>query len=404
MDIAWLLVLLSVPQVLQINASTYSEISSLYHTLTTGYNKYLRPQSDYSEAAHLYISMNILNLKEINAVEGTVTISVYFTLQWDDFNLKWTPSSFNNTEYVILPTDQVWKPPLINSNTAKEFSMFGNTNSYVIIHNSGIVTWQPGHQLEFSCNIDTTYFPFDTQKCTLDVIAWGYNMGDIYFTPTRSNIDTIHYVENSEWDMTFTSVVSEDGPPPTTKFTMHLKRRPLYLIINLIFPVILLALLNITVFLLPQDSGERVGFAITLLLSIVVFLTIAQGLLPATAQPRLSAVCIVLILNMVMSGMITVSVIVSGWIYYKPEDYDVPNWIQKVIRFKLYHRPTNTNQVHVINVQNEKTIDKPLFDGNESKVTWHMVAKYYDRISLIFYVICFVCGHVSYAIDIVKGE
>ncbi|CAC5382690.1 CHRNN [Mytilus coruscus] len=281
--------------------------------------------------------------------------------------------------------------------------MFGIKDSYVIIHNSGTVTWQPGHQLEFSCNIDTTYFPFDTQKCTLEVISWGYNMGDISFTPTSSYINTLQYVENSEWKLTFTSVASEDGPPPNTKFLMHFQRRPLYLIINLIFPVILLALLNITVFLLPQDSGERVGFAITLLLSIVVFLTIAQGLLPATAQPRLSAICIVLILNMVMSGMITVSVIVSGWIYYKPEYYDVPNWIKKIIHFKLYRRRTNKNQIHVQTVQNEKTIDKPPIDGDESKVTWQMVAKYYDRISLIFYVICFMCGHVFYAIDVVKG-
>jgi len=104
---------------------------------------------------------------------------------------------------------------------------------------------------------------------------------------------------------------------PVIKYTMNYKRRPVFLLITLILPAVFMALLNICVFFLPQESGERIGFSVTLLLAVVVFLTIAQGLLPATATPRLSGICILLLINMIMSGMIVVSVIVGAWFYYK---------------------------------------------------------------------------------------
>jgi hypothetical protein len=50
----------------------------------------------------------------------------------------------------------------------------------------------------------------------------------------------------------------------------------------------LMCILNIFVFLLPADSGERVGYAITVLLAIAVFLTISSDSLPATSNPRIS--------------------------------------------------------------------------------------------------------------------
>jgi Zn-dependent protease with chaperone function len=114
---------------------------------------------------------------------------------------------------------------------------------------------------------------------------------------------------------------------PTAKFKFKYTRRPLFLLITLLLPAVFMGLLNIFVFFLPQDSGERIGFAITLLLTVVVYMTIAQELLPATAMPRLSALCVMLMVNLFMSGMIVLSVIVSAWYYYKPDDEQIPKWL-----------------------------------------------------------------------------
>jgi hypothetical protein len=115
---------------------------------------------------------------------------------------------------------------------------------------------------------------------------------------SQTTIDTESYQGNSEWNLFKTKIAEADEG---INFEFHFKRRPMFLVISIILPVMFISLLNIFVFILPQESGERVGFAITSLLSIVVFLTIAQQLLPATALPRLSAICVTLTIDMFMS-------------------------------------------------------------------------------------------------------
>jgi hypothetical protein len=80
-----------------------------------------------------------------------------------------------------------------------------------------------------------------------------------------------------KWDLFKTKIAEADEG---INFEFHFKRRPMFLVISIILPVMFISLLNIFVFILPQESGERVGFAITSLLSIVVFLTTNHFLNP----------------------------------------------------------------------------------------------------------------------------
>jgi nicotinic acetylcholine receptor len=62
-------------------------------------------------------------------------------------------------------SDTIWKPPLIIGNSATTFKMIGMKDSYIKVVNTGLVLWQPGESIIFTCSIDSTYFPFDTQIC-----------------------------------------------------------------------------------------------------------------------------------------------------------------------------------------------------------------------------------------------
>lgn len=46
---------------------------------------------------------------------------------------------------------------------------------------------------------------------------------------------------------------------PFVMFEIHLVRRTLYFVVNLIFPCILISFMTILGFSLPPDSGEKVG-------------------------------------------------------------------------------------------------------------------------------------------------
>jgi hypothetical protein len=66
-------------------------------------------------------------------------------------------------------------------------------------------------------------------------------------------------------------------------FTLILKRGSSYYVLNVIIPVILLGILNVLTFVLPADSGEKIGYTITVFLSFSVFLTIISSELPRTS-------------------------------------------------------------------------------------------------------------------------
>lgn len=246
------------------------------------------------------------------------------------------------------------------------------------------------------CDIDPTYFPFDTQEWQLLIISWGIPMGKITFTSMDKTNNTESFRINSEWDLTGTSVSVDNSQTPTVKYTMIFKRRPLFLLTTLILPTVFMALLNIFVFCLPQHSGERIGFAVTFLLAVVVFMTIAQSLLPATAMPRLSSIYIILMTNFNMSAMIIVSVIVSACFYYKTEHVFVPGLILMIGRWNILCclcKASNRNGV-TDNKDNE---------NNEEEMIWHTVARFWDRLSFIFYLLCFIIGNSIFVNDVIQG-
>ena len=67
-------------------------------------------------------------------------------------------------------------------------------------------------------------------------------------------------------------------------FYLRLRHKALYYGLNIILPVIVLSFLTTLVFLLPPDSGEKIGYCLTLLLTFMVILTLIATELPTIAN------------------------------------------------------------------------------------------------------------------------
>jgi len=219
MELVYKLVIFIIWRVQTIHMASFTDVQTLYTHLTTGRNKYFRPQIDYDQVTDVTISFTLSTLQDINAVEGTISIAGYFTVLWKDEHLVWTPGDYNNIELMTLPHDQIWKPPLINSNSANEMKVFLQDNTFVQLYYNGSVMWLPGQTLKFICDIDTTYFPFNTQECQFLIISWGFPMGKITFTPMDKTINTASFRINSEWDLTGTSVSVDNSQIYTDIYT-----------------------------------------------------------------------------------------------------------------------------------------------------------------------------------------
>lgn len=87
------------------------------------------------------------------------------------------------------------------------------------------------------------------------------------------------YTDNGEWRIVQTAVrrqvnfysCCENVPFPELRFTIHLRRRTLFYLYNIIIPCLMLSTLTLMQFWLPCESGEKVTLGLTVLLAYSVF-------------------------------------------------------------------------------------------------------------------------------------
>ena len=60
------------------------------------------------------------------------------------------------------------------------------------------------------------------------------------------------------WDVTGKHFELKRNQATRAKYIFQLQRKPQYVIINIILPILFLNLLNVLVFMLPAESGESV--------------------------------------------------------------------------------------------------------------------------------------------------
>ena len=94
--------------------------------------------------------------------------------------------------------------------------------------------------------------------------------------------------EHGEWNLIDTewteeTTMREKWSFSRLKFSIRIRRRPLFHMLNTLFPVILMAFLTVIVFKLPPESGERIGLSLTILLAFAVYLTLISESIPQTS-------------------------------------------------------------------------------------------------------------------------
>lgn len=136
-----------------------------------------------------------------------------------------------------------------------------------------------------------TYFPFDTQICKLKFGSWAYHGWELNITNSSDTGDLSSYVQNVEWDVVRLPVIRHEisygccpEPYPDATFFIVMERKPLFYMLNLLFPCMLISTVACLGFLLPPDSGEKVSLEITVLLSLAVFLLVVSETMPPSSE------------------------------------------------------------------------------------------------------------------------
>ena len=93
------------------------------------------------------------------------------------------------------------------------------------------------------------------------------------------------FQRHSEWQLINTRTeTSNINSQEVVKFYLTLKRNPKYITFYITVPTVALAFLNVFMFMVPCESGEKSGFAISVFLSFVVVLIVVNDTLPDSSD------------------------------------------------------------------------------------------------------------------------
>jgi len=150
------------------------------------------------------------------------------------------------------------------------------------------------------CDVNVQYFPFDEQTCKMTFYAAGESLDTLELDHYQT-LDMSEYTENAEWVMVGsrrTRYIRDNNYNIELEF--RLSRRAYFTAFTLVAPLLMLAFLNICVFLVPADCGEKGTFSITVFLAYSVYLSIISETLPHNSV-QLSVFVVFIIVLLCMS-------------------------------------------------------------------------------------------------------
>ena len=319
-----------------IHCNTYSESEMIYNTITKGSNVNIRPVLSQSHPVQVNVSLFLVYTQEFDEVKGILGLTGLVRVQWRDDTVSWDPwkSKIYSLTYM---NDPFWKPSFPIGNSYDGTNYINKNNMIKRVVYNGDMYWTAAENVQVTCEADVSKYPFDTHECFLWIVPFGYQESEISVSHLEGHVRTDWHTPHKIWELVHTYVTKE-SIPQRLRFYLKIKRHPMFFVLNLILPTCLMSILNVFVFLLQAHSGERVGYVITVLLAIAVFLTISSDSLAATSNPRISTMSLPLFTNVIISPIIVILVIIWLICYHRRDKSKVSKTAIQFVKFMRFLR------------------------------------------------------------------
>ena len=141
-----------------------------------------------------------------------------------------------------------------------------------------------------ACKLDLSTFPFDEQSCHIDFSAWTSDETRVkYSHPTKFN--RVQYEESRSWKLlsghfSITSNKYQCCKNPFSGVTLDIKirRNSMFYGFILLFPITMAWIPILLGFVAPTATGERISFSISVLLTLVFYIEVANKALPRSSN------------------------------------------------------------------------------------------------------------------------
>ena len=216
-------------------------------------------------------------------------------------------------------------------------------------------TWLNPAMFKSICSVDINNFPFDDQECSLKFGSWSFDKSKIDLAVKNDSVLNIYYIKNGEWKLLNISVKRnalkyQCCPHEFVDVTVkvNIRRESLDYILKLIIPCSLISSMIFLGFVLPPESGERIGLSITVLLAMTVFQQLSSELMPSYGFPLLGQFYFAIMLEIGASLAVTTLILN----FYHRNRRRMPKTMRKVILQWLARilfpcqKPKDWNDIH----------------------------------------------------------
>lgn len=328
-----LLFLVVAVEVVRASDEQFRLLSDLFNP--SRYNDIVRPVMNENDSVLVSVEVTLDQISDVDEKYQTLKAIIWLTQRWTDEYLVWNPADYNGLEEVRVPSTRLWLPDTVMYNTKNEGSNdpLMTVFTKMIINYNGSVDWSAPLTMISSCKVNVHHYPFDVQECNLRFGSWQHDAR--YIDYDIGKLDDELLSENGEWDLigieafrigrNYSCCPGKTYPDVT--FRVKMQRKPLFYVVNLIVPCVVISTMAIVEFVLPCNSGEKVSLGITVLLSMTVFMLVIAENMPATSDsiPILARFYVVTIFLVSFSTVMTVLVL-----NLHHRCYRLPRWIRHV--------------------------------------------------------------------------
>lgn len=261
----------------------------------------------------------VRDIVELMETRQVIRLNIWVRLTWTDCMLTWDPFFFRNQTEIVFPYDKIWTPDIfVFEGISDEGNMPGLEDYRAFVSYKGEVGYSFPTVITSVCRVTVTYFPFDHQLCNLTFSSWAYSGTLLQWEPDGDSSDISTFTLHNEWGLVRTKAIKRvfyypccTDPFPDIRLHIHLRRKPTFYMVTIIFPCFVITSLTVVGFFLPPTSGEKIALQMTVLLSLSVFLVLLQDKLPSDSDhiPILASYfsisMLLVCLACLMSGIVT---------------------------------------------------------------------------------------------------
>nr|QQY02490.1 acetylcholine-gated chlorid channel-1 [Cryptocotyle lingua] len=305
----------------------------------------------------------ILDLDENKQILRTNCWSMY---QWHDSLLTWNHSEYGDVRSVRIFPSYLWTPDIKLYNFADE-RLKEHREARVVIQHDGSVLWIPQALFKSTCEVEITFFPFDTQICMLEFGSWTYDktqMDIIWWTGSDAGatltpyIDFSDYVTSNEWrtDGELERLVNPSERKlqirsvkryrrrnqtvgketlvreyPVLCYLIRLRRNPSFYVFMLVIPCVLLSSLTLVVFWLPPESPAKMMLGMNIFVAFFILLLLLAESTPSAVR-NFPLIGVFFCLNMIMITLSTFLATLVIHLYFRGDrNGSVPAVLRRIV-------------------------------------------------------------------------